>query len=138
MLAEKLEPRESAGEYKVGEIIVGILTVLRDVRFGERVAEDEVDRLASYFVETDHWRRLFSDQVDIVYGPKGAGKSALYSLLVAKKSDLFDRGILLAPAENPRGAPAFKDLVIDPPISEREFISLWKLYLACIVSGALD
>ncbi len=39
------------------------------------------DQLASYFVETDHWGRLYSDEVDIIYGPKGAGKSALYSLL---------------------------------------------------------
>jgi hypothetical protein len=117
---------------------VAILDVLRPVTFGQRVAEEEGDLLAAYFVETDHWHRLFSDSVDIVYGPKGAGKSALYSLLVARRDDLFDRHVLLAPAENPRGAPAFRALVTDPPASEQEFIALWKLYFACLISATLD
>jgi hypothetical protein len=115
-----------------------VLDVLRPVTFGQRVAEEEGEQLSAYFVETDHWHRLLSDQVDIVYGPKGAGKSALYSLLVARSSALFDRGVLLAPAENPRGAPAFRALVTDPPASEREFIALWKLYIACLASASLD
>lgn len=114
------------------------LDVLREVSFGQRVAEEEGEQLAAYFVETDHWRRLFSDSVDVVYGPKGAGKSALYSLLVARRTELFDRAVLLAPGENPRGATAFTALVADPPATEREFIALWKLYLACLISATLD
>jgi len=106
--------------------------------FGQWVAEDEVDQLASYFVETDHWNRLFLDLVDIIYGPKGSGKSALYSLLVDRRDALFIRHTILAPAENPRGTPAFRTLVTDPPATEREFIDLWKLYLACIISNAFD
>ncbi len=113
------------------------IDVLRPVTFGQRVAEEEGESLAGYFVETDQWRRLFSDDVDIVYGQKGAGKSALYSLLVARKSELFDKGVLLATAENPRGAPVFRSLVTDPPSSEREFRDLWKLYLACLASATL-
>src|SRR5260370_16979472 len=114
------------------------LEVLRTLSFGQRVAEEEGEALSAYFVETDHWRRLYADQVDIVYGPKGAGKSALYSLLIARTDQLFDRHIVLAAAENPRGAPAFKDLVSEPPASEREFTALWKLYFACLISGVLD
>ena len=72
--------------------------------FGRRVAEDEVDALSSYFVETDNWRRLYSGDIDVIYGPKGSGKSALYSLLVARSNELFDRNILLVPAES-RGEP---------------------------------
>lgn len=102
--------------------------------FGHRIAEEEVDALASYFVETDTWRRLLSGQVDVVYGPKGAGKSALYTLLLQRKEALFDRGVIVKPGENPRGAPAFKDLVVDPPTTEREFIGLWKLYILCLLS----
>jgi hypothetical protein len=122
----------------VQEDSVSIVDVLRSINFGERVAEEEGDQLAAYFVETDHWRRLFADQVDVIYGPKGSGKSALYFLLIARRSDLFDRGILIVPAENPRGTPAFSSLVIDPPATEREFIALWKLYLACIISATLE
>jgi hypothetical protein len=108
--------------------------ILQAVSFGQRIAEDEVDDLASYFVETDQWKRIFSGAVDIVYGPKGSGKSAIYSLLMTRTDALFDRGIIVAAAENPRGTPAFRDLVTDPPASEAEFVALWKLYLLCLIA----
>lgn len=112
--------------------------VLRETSFGHRVAEEEVDVLSSYFVETDHWNRLYRGEIDVVYGPKGAGKSALYALLISKTTDLFDKNILLVPAENPRGAPAFRDLLLDPPVNEREFVNLWKLYFACLLHDLLS
>jgi len=112
-------------------------TILRATTFGHRVAEEEVDVLSSYFVETDDWTRLYRGEIDVVYGPKGAGKSALYALLLSKTTELFDKGILLVPAENPRGAPAFRDLLLDPPATEREFVNLWKLYFACLLHGLL-
>src|SRR5271157_2119859 len=111
--------------------------VLRSISFGQRVAEEEADLLVTYFVETDQWIRLFRGDIDVIYGPKGSGKSALYSLLLDKSGDLFDRGILLVPAENPRGATAFRDLAFDPPASEREFVSLWKLYIASLLHNAV-
>jgi hypothetical protein len=111
--------------------------ILRSTTFGHRVAEEETDVLATYFVETDHWQRLYRGDIDVVYGPKGSGKSALYSLLLSRNSDLFDRSILLVAGENPRGATAFRDLVTDPPASEREFVGLWKLYVASLLHGAL-
>jgi hypothetical protein len=111
--------------------------VLREASFGERIAEQEVDELAEYFVETDQWRRLFAGDVDVVYGPKGSGKSALYSLLVTKQQELFDRGILIVPAENPSGAPAFQDIAEDPPTSEAEFVGLWKVYFLGLVATVL-
>ena len=78
--------------------------VLRTLSFGQRIAEEERDYLARYFVETDQWRRMYSGDVDIVYGAKGAGKSALYFLLL-NRSDSFDRlGIKLITGENPRSA----------------------------------
>ena len=32
---------------------------------------------------------------------------------------------------------AFRDLLLDPPATEREFVNLWKLYLACLLHGLL-
>lgn len=110
--------------------------VLAATDFGHRVAEDEVDALESYFVETDNWNRLVAGEIDVVYGPKGAGKSALYALLVARTNSLFDRNILLVPAEKPRGTPAFRDLVVDPPATELEFTNLWKLYFLSLLCAA--
>jgi len=111
--------------------------ILKSVTFGHRVAEEETDVLSTYFVETDHWQRLYRGDLDVVYGPKGSGKSALYALLLSKSTELFDRDILLVAGENPRGATAFRDLATDPPTSEREFIGLWKLYIASLIHSAL-
>jgi len=114
------------------------LDVLRELNIGRRVAEEESQELAAYFVETDQWRRIFAGDVDIVYGPKGSGKSAIYATLLARTNDLFDRGILLVSAENPQGAPAFKELVADPPTSEQEFVGLWKLYILSLFAKVVD
>jgi hypothetical protein len=110
---------------------------LQTISFGERIAEEEVKGLAKYFVETEQWRRISSGEVDIVYGPKGAGKSALYALLLDRADSFFDRNIVMISGENPRGATVFKDLVDDPPTSEREFVNLWKLYFLSLIGRAL-
>jgi hypothetical protein len=112
--------------------------VLEDLTIGSRVAEDEVEQLASYFVETDQWRRVIGGQVDIVFGPKGGGKSAIYASLLDRTDEMFDRGITFVSGENPRGAPAFRDLVADPPTSEIEFVGLWKLYILALVAGVFE
>jgi hypothetical protein len=108
--------------------------LLTALRFGARVAEDEADVLENYFVETDQWNRIYGDEVDIVYGPKGAGKSAIYALINRRTDDLFDRNVLLVTAETPRGTPAFSELVADPPPNEYQFVTLWKLYFICLVA----
>ena len=62
--------------------------ILRSLTFGERVAEEE-NTLENYFVETSQWNKIWRGDVDIIYGPKGSGKSALYYLLLKKESDLL-------------------------------------------------
>ena len=109
------------------------LELLKGLSFGSQVAEDEVANLQEYFVQTEQWSRIARGDIDIVRGEKGAGKSALYLLLNKSKDDLFDRNILTVSGENPRGTTVFKDLISDPPASEREFIVLWKLYILVIV-----
>ena len=112
-------------------------TLLKQLSFGARVAEDESDELAGYFVETDQWRRIIAGDVDVIYGPKGSGKSAIYSLMNSREDELFDKHVLIVAAENPRGATAFRDLVTNPPASEEEFRNLWKLYLTALIATAL-
>lgn len=110
------------------------LELLKRLNFGSQVAEDEVARLQEYFVQTDQWSRIERGEVDIVRGDKGAGKSALYLLLEKRREQLFDRKVLTVSAENPRGATVFKDLIADPPASEREFVVLWKIYLLSLIA----
>lgn len=110
------------------------MQLLKQISFGARVAEEETGELATYFVETDQWERIYNGEIDVVKGEKGAGKSAIYSLLSAKSDDLFDKRILLITAEEPRGTPVFKELVTEPPAAEAEFIGLWKLYLLSLMA----
>lgn len=112
--------------------------VLRHLTFGNEVAEEEREALRSYFVKTQIWDRIYAGQIDVVYGQKGSGKSAIYALVSDSADDLFDRGVLLIPAENPRGTPAFRDLAVSPPATEREFISIWKLYFLSLVARELE
>jgi hypothetical protein len=111
--------------------------LLEQLTIGRRVAEEESDELASYFVETNQWRKMLAGDVDIVFGPKGSGKSAIYATLLDRSHQLLDKRIVLVSAENPRGAPAFRDLVANPPASEAEFVSIWKLFTLSLVGQAL-
>ena len=111
--------------------------VLKAARFGKRIAEEEVDALAAYFVETSLYMRIREGEMDIIYGTKGSGKSAIYFSLLKAENDLFDSGILVKSGENPRGTPAFKDLTTDPPASPEEFRGLWKLYVLTLVGTVL-
>lgn len=108
------------------------MQILHNIKFGERIAEEEAKKLREYFVTTDDWRRLFTGGVDVIYGAKGAGKSALYAILELEKESLFEKNILLTTAENPRGNTVFEGLIVKPPTSEIEFIQIWKLYFLII------
>ncbi|MFL6388682.1 MAG: P-loop ATPase, Sll1717 family [Terriglobales bacterium] len=111
--------------------------ILSAVNFGKRIAEDEIGALESYFVETDQWRSVFSGEIDIVYGAKGSGKSAIYSLLLRKTRELLSRQILVVPSENVMGAPVFQALVSDPPSSEEQIRWMWKLYFLSVLGNAI-
>jgi len=113
-------------------IIMTKLEILQKINFGERIAEEETDNLEKYFVETENWRRVFAGEVDVVYGAKGAGKSAIYAILDKNREKLFENNILLTTAENPRGDTVFEGLSVEPPTGQIEFVRLWKLYFLII------
>jgi len=110
---------------------------LKSISFGKRVAEEEQEALRSYFVETSQWRRIIEGEVDIVYGAKGSGKSAIYSLLVQSGPELARNGVIVRAAEKPQGLPAFAEVVADPPGSEEEWRALWRAYFLCLVAEVL-
>lgn len=107
--------------------------LLKSISFGARVAEDEINELGKYFVETDQWSRMVKGDIDVVRGAKGAGKSAIYSLLITRANESFNRKILFVPGEKPHGTPVFKDIIANPPTEEVEFVGLWKLYILALV-----
>lgn len=112
--------------------------ILSKLNFGERIAEDESNKLKEYFVSTSTWSNVYDGKIDVIYGPKGSGKSAIYSILEREKESLFDNNILITSAENPRGNTVFSGLTIDPPTTERDFVRLWKLYFLIITNSILE
>lgn len=112
------------------------IEILKKLRLGTSVAEEERKDLASYFIRTDAWERLTRGDVDIVYGGKGAGKSALYLLLLDEREKLLHgRHIHLIAGENVSEDPVFKILDEDSNITEQEFIRIWKLYILSLLGN---
>ena len=111
--------------------------LLSAIRIGHRVAEDEKNELANYFVKTSQWNKLENGEIDIIYGAKGTGKSALYSLLTNNAARFLGRNILLVPAENPLGASAFQGLIDDNTDNEADLNYIWKLYILQLISAEL-
>ena len=112
--------------------------LLSEIDFGSRTAEDEIRRLGNYFVETAQWNRIRTGKKDIVYGPKGSGKSAIYGVLVQRAEELQKHGIVIKTAEQSRGEPIFAELVAEPPQSEEEWRVLWRAYFIRLVAEVLE
>jgi len=106
---------------------------LQNITFGDRVAENEAEKLSNYFVQTEQWDPLKNGDIDVVFGPKGSGKSALYTLLLNQNGFLSKEGIFILSAEKPTGKTVFSDITSDPPTQEGEFVTLWKIYICLLI-----
>lgn len=113
------------------------LSLLNKLEFGQRIAEDEANDLEKYFLQTEEWKQVESGKIDVIYGAKGAGKSAIYTLLIKKKEDFKKKNILLAAGENIMGDTIFKSVVTTPPASEVELQFIWKLYCLSLIANVL-
>jgi hypothetical protein len=114
------------------------IDILRETNIGERIAEEESQILTDFFLETHIWEQFFAGEIDVVYGAKGAGKSALYLNLLRNRAKLKKQNrIVLVEAENPTGHTAFAGMVNDPPPEEKEFIHIWKLYALILITDRL-
>src|SRR5947209_8587505 len=108
--------------------------LLQHVDFGDSVAEAETQHLKRYFVETDQWQKVHRGEIDIIDGPKGFGKSAMYALLQDQAESFSARSITFVQAENPQGATAFQQLLKEQSSPSREdFVELWKLYFLSVL-----
>ena len=114
------------------------IDILRQSNFGSRTAEEEHEIIRKLLLlQIEQWRRVFAGEVDVVYGQKGSGKSAIYSLILKNSDALFDKSVIVIAGEKPQGAPAFSRLKDDFPISESEFVNLWKVYFLTLVGHAI-
>lgn len=109
------------------------MTTDLNITFGDRVAENESQQLAAYFIKTEHWEKVRTGKADIIFGSKGAGKSALYTLLCEQAPQMATEGTTVISAEKPIGQTVFSEIQNTPPTSEVEFITLWKVYLCQLI-----
>ena len=136
------------------------LEVLKTLDIGKRVAEEEKSNFSEYFIFTQHWNKIKNGRVDIVFGPKGSGKSAIYLNLLNDKDFFAKNDILLIEAENLRGTPAFKqfndefyedikrlnfkmlgdntDIIDKAIILDKKIMNVWKLCFALIITQKLS
>jgi len=113
------------------------IEILKKVRLGDGVAENEQAELENYFVATEAWQMLLDGRVDIIYGAKGTGKSALYLLLMKRAAELARRDISVLAGEEVSADPVFKAVNDGVRLNESQFRDLWKVYILTLIGNDL-
>jgi hypothetical protein len=108
------------------------IDILKTIDFGSGVAEDESTSLSNYFLPTATWESVLKGKVDLVYGAKGSGKSALYLSLLQTAPSLRRSGTHVIAAENPSGSPAFTALRDESVHTELSLRILWRIYFLAL------
>lgn len=114
-----------------------VTEILKATNLGDGVAERERDKLQDYFVRTEAWEMLYQGRIDLIYGSKGTGKSALYLLLLENKKDLQERNIYLIPGEEISGDPVFQNIKRSENFTEDEFRHIWKMYIISLIGNTV-
>jgi hypothetical protein len=109
--------------------------LLHLLQLGSSVAESDAD-LRGYFVETEAFRELICDRIDIVAGDKGSGKSAIYRILSESYTSIPElRDVQVLSAFNPRGTPIFQQLAETDVLSENQYMRIWKSYFLALAGN---
>jgi hypothetical protein len=109
--------------------------VLGLMEIGKSVAEQDSE-LDKYFIETEAFRALIADKVDVVAGDKGTGKSAIFRMLEKNYRQYKELSeIELLSAFNPTGSPVFQRLAADQVYSEGVYRTIWKAYFLSLVGN---
>jgi hypothetical protein len=110
---------------------------LQQLDLGGSVAEFDSD-LKRYFVETETYRKLIRDRVDIVAGDKGTGKSALFNILRLRYTSIPElNNIEVIPAFNTSGDPVFQQLAEGEVYTEGQYRTIWKTYILSLAGNWL-
>ena len=111
----------------LGAPVKRIRNLIGNLDLGKSVAEFD-EALETYFIETNAFRELISDKIDIIAGDKGTGKTAIYRILHKKYPTLPSlHATEVLAAFNPIGNPVFQKLGEHAVQEEGEYIRMWKL-----------
>jgi hypothetical protein len=113
------------------------LTALKALDLGNSVAEFD-GALERYFVETEAFSALSKGKIDIVAGDKGTGKTALYRILKERYATIEGmEDVEIVPAFNVQGSPIFQRMSEGEPLTEGQYITLWKAYFISLAGNWL-
>jgi hypothetical protein len=108
-----------------------ILDILESTSVGAEVAEHETELPRVFISDIEVYRRLINDEVDLITGGKGTGKSAIYRMIT--ETTISD-DLAVVPASNPTGSPEFRALFTGKD-SEQRLRSIWVVYIASLVAN---
>ena len=116
---------------------MNIQEVLGKLDWGNSVAEFD-EELERYFVETDTFLALVEDKADIIAGDKGTGKTTLYKYLKRRYTEIPElSNVEIITGFNPSGSPIFQRLADTGPLTEGQYITVWKTYMLSLVGNWL-
>ena len=116
---------------------MNVKALLRQLDFGNSVAEFD-EALDRYFVETESFRALTLDKADIIAGEKGTGKTALYRVFQKRYTTVPElKQVEVVAGFNPAGNPVFQRLALVSPLSEGQYVTVWKTYLVSLIGNWL-
>ena len=111
--------------------------LVQNLEIGNSVAEFD-QHLEKYFVETGPFQALISDNVDIISGDKGTGKTAIYKILQKRYPQISELSkVEIITGFNPAGNPVFQSLAQQGLLTEGQYITIWKAYILSLVGNWL-
>jgi hypothetical protein len=115
------------------------LALLRNLDVGSPIAEND-SVLYEARVELSVFGRLLRDEIDIIRGTKGCGKSALYRLYAMFFTDwlLSDYNIAVLKGVEVSGDPIFAKFKTEfSRLDEIDFQNFWRIYFLSLVNAHL-
>jgi hypothetical protein len=117
---------------------VRLSTELRTLRFGEHVAENEVDILSEYFLPTAAFDDVISERNTLFIGRKGTGKTAnMYQAAARLAEDVRNLVVVIKPASY-----EFSSLLsilpsLSPSLQQYSIEALWKFLLQSEIANTV-
>lgn len=111
--------------------------IVSSLDLGPAVAENAADAGGGYFVGTLAWDELNSDRADLLFGPKGSGKSELFREVFRRAHEFRKRNIELISPSNADVGDSWETLAADGDLSERQLQLVWRAAILQMIAAHL-
>lgn len=113
------------------------MELLLSLSFGDGVAEFE-PTLARHFLRTSAFQKVVRDEVDLVRGVKGSGKSAIFRFLQTSSASPHLADVIVIPAFDFLGDDLFHQIIREWSNASEEILrKRWRVYVLAVVGNSL-